>query len=55
MKHTTRFLFIGLLCLAALITGCGTRTADLVLTNGRIVTMDEDVPEAEAIAFRNGI
>ena len=53
MKYN-RFLFIALLIFAALITGCGTRTADLVLLNGRIVTVDEDVPEAEALAVRSG-
>lgn len=28
--------------------------ADLILTNGTIVTMDDDHPEAEAVAIRNG-
>lgn len=29
--------------------------ADLVITNGKIVTMDESLPEADALAVRNGI
>ena len=40
-------------CLSALNLGCGPAapTADLVLTNGKIVTVDADLPEAEAIAI----
>ena len=48
------------LCLAAL-AGCGTdqsgsdiivQPADLVLTNGNVLTVDSDKPRAEAIAIR---
>ena len=35
-----------------LVTGCGTEPADLVLRNGTIVTVDDDQPEAEALAVR---
>jgi predicted amidohydrolase YtcJ len=38
--------------------GCGGRsgsTADLVLINGKVVTVDEAVPDGEAIAIRDGI
>jgi predicted amidohydrolase YtcJ len=43
--------------IAALLTGCGdesdsTDSADLVLTNGKIVTVDAAQPEAEALAVR---
>jgi predicted amidohydrolase YtcJ len=38
--------------------GCAARsgsTADLVLTNGKVVTVDEAIPEGEAIAIRDGV
>ncbi len=35
-----------------LLAGCGRKSADLVLVNGKIVTMDEAVPEAQALAVR---
>ncbi len=35
-----------------LLTGCGTEPADVILVNGRIVTLDEDRPEVEALAVR---
>jgi len=35
----------------AALAGCG-GTADLVVTNGHVVTVDEDLPEAEAVAVR---
>lgn len=40
--------------LAGLLVSCGDRVepADLVLTNGNIVTMDEDLPRAAALAVR---
>jgi len=34
--------------------GCSSPTADLVLENGMIVTLDEDQPESEALAAANG-
>ncbi|UCF35317.1 MAG: amidohydrolase [Acidobacteriota bacterium] len=49
MKTKALFLLLVLL----LSSGCSTRVepADLVLTNGRVVTMDPDLPDAEAIAI----
>jgi len=35
---------------ASLLAACGTAPADLVLRNGRVVTVDDAVPEAEAVA-----
>ena len=35
---------------ASLLAACGTAPADLVLRNGKVVTVDEAVPEAEAVA-----
>jgi len=45
------FVMIGLLI------GCAQKKepADLVLTNGKIVTMDDALPEAEALAARDGV
>ena len=36
--------------------GCGGRTevADLILIGGTLVTLDDDRPEAQALAVRNG-
>ncbi len=34
----------------ALLAACGTEPADMVITNGRIVTVDADAPEAQAVA-----
>ena len=44
------------LLLSALAIGCGTGAgpADLVLLGGKIVTLDEDRPEASALAARDG-
>lgn len=45
---------LSLLVLAALISACGAgmqEPADLVLVNGRVVTMDESQPEARAVAI----
>lgn len=33
-----------------LLTGCGQKSADLVLVNGKIVTVDDSAPEVEALA-----
>ncbi len=33
----------------------GAQSADLVLRNGRIVTVDDDVPEAQALAIKDGL
>ena len=30
------------------------RSADLIVTNGRVLTMDEEAPRAEAVAVRDG-
>ncbi len=38
------------LLIVFLLAGCGQKTADLVLMNGKIVTVDESMPEAEALA-----
>jgi predicted amidohydrolase YtcJ len=45
------------LLVAGLSTGCGAgvEPADLVLLNGKIVTVDADRPEAQALAARDGI
>jgi predicted amidohydrolase YtcJ len=47
-------LLFSLVALVGVTSGCGADAdkADLVLTNGKVVTMDPDVPEAEAIAVR---
>jgi predicted amidohydrolase YtcJ len=45
-------LFAILLCLPACQSDRGPAVADLVLTNGKIVTMDSEVPEAEAVAVK---
>ncbi|NIM48452.1 MAG: amidohydrolase family protein [Gemmatimonadales bacterium] len=37
---------------ASWLAGCGTRPADLVLQNGRIVTVDSANPEVQALAIR---
>jgi predicted amidohydrolase YtcJ len=61
--HATRQSFVGSALAAAAgvalcLSGCGSgspqQPAELVLRGGRIVTLDEERPEAEAIAIRNG-
>jgi predicted amidohydrolase YtcJ len=52
-------LFVGLVAATAAGVGVASRTpqvapADLVLRNGRIVTVDDRVPEAQALAARGG-
>ncbi len=60
MKHTNRDCFRSLLGLALLgtLTGCGADLGvlhpDLVLLNGKIVTVDEDFSIAEAVAIKDG-
>ena len=54
-KISSRFIILSLI--AALIcafSGCARKEepADLVLANGQIVTMDESIPQAEALAVR---
>jgi predicted amidohydrolase YtcJ len=51
MKRTT---FAAALVLLAILTACSPapEPADLVITGGRIVTMDPDLPEVEALAAR---
>jgi predicted amidohydrolase YtcJ len=48
---------VGLALLGILLSSCGSPSedvADLVLHNGRVVTLDEGIPEGEAIAIRDG-
>ncbi len=46
---TSRIPALGVLL--AMAAGCGPRPADLVLRNGKIVTVDADRPEAQAVAI----
>ena len=47
------FGFSGLVMLAMLFLACGsTETADLILLNGNVVTVDEDQPRAQAVAIK---
>jgi len=61
MKQDRRSLFAAGLFLPGLalaIAGCSPateNTADLVLTNGKVVTVDEAIPDGEAIAIRDGL
>ena len=53
MKFPT--YLVSLLLVAMLISACEfseTNTADLILTNGKVVTVDEETPDGEAIAIR---
>lgn len=47
------------LVLLAMLGGCGSESgpepADLVLVHGKIVTVDDDVPEADALAVKDGL
>jgi len=63
MTTTTRFVFsvLAAVLLAAVLTGAlaagqsaQVQPADLVLRSGRIVTLDDDLPEVEALAARDG-
>ncbi len=55
-KRCLIFTWLGILCICwgIFLPGCAPKPepADLVLTNGKIVTMDESTPEAEALAVR---
>ncbi len=53
MRHVLR-LFAGVVCLALVPAGCAPRVdpADLVLHDGKIVTVDPDRPSAQALAVR---
>ncbi len=52
MKQIILLIFISMLVLA----GCNSsnETADLVLKNGNVITVDEKLPHAEAVAVKNG-
>lgn len=53
ISHTRLVLF--LLIFTAILSGCSlgsSDSADLVLTNGKIVTVDEALPEAQALAVK---
>ncbi|MDH3272661.1 MAG: amidohydrolase [Gemmatimonadota bacterium] len=62
MSEVSRKQFLGLGAAAAaagLTTGCGTGgggrlTADLIVVNGNVLTQDDDAPNAEAFAIRDG-
>ena len=47
---------LALLAVAALLSGCGRapQPADLILSSGRVYTLDEAMPWAEAVAIRDG-
>jgi predicted amidohydrolase YtcJ len=56
LKKIFRFFFVGLVVSAMIVSfGCAKKEpADLVLKNGKIVTVDETKPEARALAVRDG-
>ena len=58
-RLTLRMTRLALVLLAFAATGCSQQAtkepADMVLTNGKIVTVDEALPEAEAVAFKDGL
>ncbi len=46
---------IGLVCFTiGLLSGCTRQSADLILVNGKIVTVDDARPEVQAVAVSNG-
>ena len=60
MLSRLRRIFVSgsaILLLGILLFGCGTKVppADLVLHNGKVVTVDASKPEAQAIAVRDGL
>lgn len=54
-RHPTLAGTVAAIAIAAVTAACGAgsgaQTADLVLTNGKVVTVDPDRPEAEAVAI----
>ncbi len=57
-KFSSKFFFIAVpFLMIGLLISCAQKKqpADLVLTNGKIVTMDDSLPEAEALAARDGV
>jgi predicted amidohydrolase YtcJ len=60
MRHATALVWLtlgGIVCAAALAAGCAPRPdpADLVLRNGKIVTVDTDRPSAQALAVKGDL
>jgi len=55
-RHPQIVAILGIVFLLGLANGCATKVepADLVVTNGKIVTMDAILPQAEALAVRGG-
>jgi len=56
MKNTTILAFISLLILLLSCNDASQNnaTADLILTNGNIITLNKEIPKAEAIAISKG-
>jgi len=55
MLRKISMIFIRSLLVVLIIAGCSDiQNADLVLTGGKVVTIDKDLPEAEALAVRGG-
>ena len=52
MKTPTLLLLLGAALIASACDNPATDSADLVLMNGQIVTLDEGIPDAEALAVR---
>ena len=50
MNWRSALVSLALVCAVGLLAACATTPADLVLRNGKVVTVDEAFPEAEAIA-----
>lgn len=48
---------LGLFSMVVLLFSCapGIEPADMVLTNGKIITLDDNLPEAEALAVKDGM
>jgi len=51
LNSKVRLQVVLFLIVIGLIAGCGHKTADLVITNGKIVTMNVSNPEAQAMAI----
>ena len=57
LLHGGRFmvaLFLGILFIAASVQAQKPAAADLIFVNGRVWTVDEAMPEAQALAVQNG-